>query len=80
MASKKVTFGINNASSPAPVIWKRISDSIKYFLVGYMGLIPSAGVYTPDKIAHILFWCGIVIFALKAVDMGLGVKVEDESK
>ena len=76
----QVTFSKDNITTPAPITWKRISDSVKYFLVGLMGLMATTDMVGTKTKNIIIAVSSLVIILLKSVDMGLGVAPVEQPK
>lgn len=70
---QKPGWSVKNFSSPTPKTWGRISTSLRYFLVGIIGLVSATDIIPPSKSKLWTLVLSGIILLLKSIDMGLGI-------
>jgi hypothetical protein len=55
-------------------IWLRISESLRYFLVGGITMIQPVDFIPSDTVKWLSFGMGLGILLLKSIDMGVGIQ------
>lgn len=68
-----VRFGTDQMGNPAPLLWKRVSDGIKYLSVSFIGLVSASTIFNSHQESVITFCLSALIIFLGGLDLMLGV-------
>lgn len=66
--------------SPAPERLKRIFGAVRYLLAGVITLVAGNSMFSPTVVNIISFACGFLILLTGGIEIGIGVKSEDNAK
>ena len=75
-----------NISYPTPTKLANITEALRYFALSLITTVAAASGTTADALFSlaqskwIVFWLTIVIFFLKAIDIGVGVRPPEQNK
>lgn len=67
-------------SNPAPERMKRILGALRYFCVGLITMVSGTDLFSGRQSKIICFVLGAFILLLGAVELGTGVKTQEENK
>lgn len=67
-------------ANPAPVKMQRVIKALNYFIVGLMTTVGATDLFTGKQAKIICFILGVVVLALGATELAIGVKPAEENK